>query len=751
MAPTRASSPGSGNGPPPRPEAGTRRFRRAFSGLVAVVIVATLGIAGLRWYSAFRLLSGQAGTTSAGPVILVVIDTLRADRLPIYGYQAGRAPALTAFAREAVVFDRAYAHAPQTLPSHASMFTGRLPFEHKVRDNLGFTLGAGTPTLAEMFRSSGYRTGGFVSAYVLRPETGISQGFDVYDATFPPMAADRSVAQVQRPGPQTLAAAEAWLGSLTSDRLFLFLHLYEPHKPYRPPERFADLGAYDGEVAFADEIVGTLFANLKKRGWYDTATIAVLADHGEGLGDHIEEEHGLFLYDEVIRVPWIMRLPRAQSAGRRVKDPVQHIDLLPTFAALTGLTAPPGLRGRDLSVALFDRGALPAQGIYAEALYPRYHFGWSELLSLTDDRYRYIKAPREELYDLERDPGERANIAAERVQSATALRSALEALVAGRDVEAPSAVSDEDRQRLAALGYVGTQSSSSSGGRRGEARADPKDKAPLLRTYRQAVERISEGRLEEGTRLLRNILDEDPAMTDVWSQYAAALGRLGRFHEAFDAYAHVIKLQPDEPNGPLGASSMLLALNRPEEARAHAELALASAPSQAHQAIALIEVARKRDDEAVRQAELAAAADPGLPMPAFIRGTIAYNNQQYDRALGLLLEAQKGYAQRSAQARDLHFMIGDALARLERYQEAEPYLKEEVRLYPQHVRARAGLALLYQSMGRGADAERTLVDLVRDVPSREASDTAARVWRMFGRPDRAAAVEAEALGRRRSQ
>ena len=164
----------------------------------------------------------------------MVIDTLRADRLPVYGYATGRAPALTAFAREGVVFDRAYAHAPQTLPSHASMFTGRLPFEHKVRDNLGFALGEGTPTLAAMFRASGYKTGGFVSAFVLRPETGVGQGFDVYDATFPAMAADRSAAQVQRPGPQTLAAADAWLTSLTSDRFFLFLHLYEPHKPYSP-------------------------------------------------------------------------------------------------------------------------------------------------------------------------------------------------------------------------------------------------------------------------------------------------------------------------------------------------------------------------------------------------------------------------------------------------------------------------------------------------------------------------------------
>ena len=222
-------------------------------------------------------------------------------------------------------------------------------------------------------------------------------------------------------------------------------------------------------------------------------------------------------------------------------------------------------------------------------------------------------------------------------------------------------------------------------------------------------------------------------MTDVWSQYAAALGRMGRYQEAFEAYGRVIQLQPDEPNGPLGASSMLLALNRPDDARAHAELALTSAPSQAHQALALIEVTRKRDVEALRQAELAATVDPGLPMPAFIRGTIAYNHQRYDEALGFLLEARKGYAQRSAQPRDLHFMIGDSLARLERYAEAEPYLLEEVRLYPQHVRARAGLALLYQSMGRGPEAERALAELVRDVPSREASDTAARVWRMFGR------------------
>jgi choline-sulfatase len=710
------------------------RSRRG-GAVAAGIVVLALGVAAAFW-------SYRRSGVPRGPVIVISIDTLRADRLAVYGYGRGRSPALTAFARDAVVFERAYAHAPQTLPSHASLFTGRLPFEHKVRDNLGFTLGQGAVTLASVFRGAGYSTAGFVSAYVMRRETGIDHGFEVYDATFKASGADRSPAQVQRPGPDTLAATEAWLSSRASDRFLLFFHIYEPHTPYKAPDRFADLAPYDGEVAFADEITGRLLQALKARGWYDAATIVVLSDHGEGLGDHVEEEHGLFLYDEVIRIPWLMKLPHGAGAGRRVSAPVQHIDLLPTLSAMHGLPAPPGLQGRDLTDAMLGRAALPPRGIYAEALYSRYHFGWSELLSFTDERFRYIKAPREELYDLERDPGERENVVGTRQQAAAALRSALDGLVAGRAVDAPSAVSDEDRQRLAALGYVGTQSAAAAAA--SGSLADPKDKAPLLRTYRRAVGMLGDGRPREGAALLATILADDPNMTDVWSQYAAVLGRLGRWQEAFDAYGRMIVLQPDEPSGPLGAASALLMLGRFDDARAHATLAIAKAPSQAHQALALIALAAQRHDDALREADLAAQAEPGLPMPAFIRGAIAYNAGQYPEALRSLVDAQKGWSQRTAQPRDLHFLIGDGLARLERYREAEPYLREEVRLYPQHVRARAGLAMLYQSTGRTADAERTLDALVTEVPTPDARTTAVRVWRMFGRADRAAAVEAEA-------
>ena len=213
---------------------------------------------------------------------------------------------------------------------------------------------------------------------------------------------------------------------------------------------------YDGEVAYSDDIIGQFLAALRRRGWYDDATIVVTADHGEGLGDHQEKEHGLFVYNETIRVPLIVKLPNSRRGGTRVAEPVQHIDLLPTLTGLAGIAPPANRRGRDLQPLLSGRGTIVAEGIYAEALYPRYHFGWSELTSLTDGRYKYIKAPTPELYDLERDPQERDNIAATRAQAATALRSGLEALIAGRDLDAPSAVSAEDRERLAALGYVGT-------------------------------------------------------------------------------------------------------------------------------------------------------------------------------------------------------------------------------------------------------------------------------------------------------
>jgi tetratricopeptide (TPR) repeat protein len=239
-------------------------------------------------------------------------------------------------------------------------------------------------------------------------------------------------------------------------------------------------------------------------------------------------------------------------------------------------------------------------------------------------------------------------------------------------------------------------------------------------------------------------------MTDVWSQQAAVLGRMGRHDEAFRAWQQVIRLNPEEASGPLGASAALVALGRLDEARAHAELAVGRSPAAAHQALATIAVAQRRFEAALGHAEEARKADPTLPLPAYVRGLIEYHQGRYEAALPHLRQARDAYAQRALQIPDLRFYIGDSLARLERYQEAEQFLREEVQIYPNSIRGRAGLAMLYQATGRPADAERAIGQMLAASPSPSAYDTAAQLWRMFGAPQRAAAVEAEARQRFRN-
>ena len=290
-----------------------------------ILILAALGT-GLAAVGGWRY--ARASAPVSGPIVVISIDTLRADHLPTYGYTKVKTPAIDALAADGTVFERAYSHAPQTLPAHASILSGQLPFETGVRDNVGFTVKAGERLLPQMLRERGFATGGIVSAYVLRKETGIAQGFDFFDGEMPPSSPELSIGQVQRDGGESEKIAEHWLDTVGTSRAFLFLHLYEPHKPYAPPDRFAAYAPYDGEIAYTDEIVGRLVQYLKSHQLYDRSTIVLLSDHGEGLGDHGEQEHGLFVYDEAIHVPLIVKQESNVGAGRRVSDLVQHVDMV---------------------------------------------------------------------------------------------------------------------------------------------------------------------------------------------------------------------------------------------------------------------------------------------------------------------------------------------------------------------------------------------------------------------------------------
>jgi len=707
--------------------------------------VALLAAAALAGAAALWALRRDSNAGAGGPLILISIDTLRADRLPAYGYAGIRTPNIDRLAGDGVLFEQAYSHSPQTLPAHTSILSGELPFEHGVRDNIGFTVKDGQRMLQQALRERGYATGGFVSAYVLRKQVGIHQGFDAYDDALPAASPDRPVGQVQRPGMETIDAALKWIDARPAPNFFLFAHIYEPHRPYAPPAAFAAANPYDGEVAYADAIIGRLLDHLRVKGLYDRATIVLLSDHGEGLGDHGEDEHGIFLYRETIQIPLVIKLPGSRGGGRRVSAVVQQIDIAPTLLDIvdSAREAPGTMRGRSLVPALEGSGPLPAASIYSESLSPRYHFGWSELYALTDERYRLIRAPRDELYDITQDPRETRSIQDERPQVRAAMRRALDALIANAPISAPSAVTTEDRQKLAALGYVGTQSGGALD-RPGDGLPDPKDKVGVLQKYKRATELAGARRFAEAAEVYRDLLRDDPGMTDVWLQLAETHNRRGMTEEAVRAFKEVVARDPKNPAGLTGAAAGLLQLGRLDEARAHAELAIAVAPATAHELLARVAIARNDAGAARRAAQLAAAADPGLPLPAFVEGLLLYRQGQYAAAIPHLAAARQAAAGRTVQTLDINYYLADALARLERYAEAEALFKAELGIAPAHVRARAGLAMLYRAVGRTAESDQAIADLIRHAPTREGYDVAAQLWTMFGEPARAAAAAREA-------
>jgi len=409
--------------------------------------------------------SAPAASAHGANLILISIDTLRSDRLPAYGYTEVATPHLDALAADAVTFERAYSHYPMTLPSHASIFTGLLPPAHGVRDNKGYVLADEQVTLAERLRDAGYHTAGVVSSMVIDRRSGIAQGFEEFDD--PQQDAGRQDSRVfrQRPGSRALAIAEAWLDRAPKHRpLFLFVHLFEPHTPREAPEPFASRypDAYDAEVAWVDSLVGEFLASLERRGLYDPALIVLLSDHGEGLGDHVEREHGLTLYREALQVPLFLKLPRQQRAGERIRTPAGLIDVAPTVLALLGVDHD-GLPG----AALLAQAPPEDRPLYAETYFTRYQYGWSELKSVIAADAHYIEAPRPELFDLRRDPQETHNLLPGKTPP-PALRQALSGVQEGRRTTRD--VSREEIEQLAALGYVGGAGEKPLGDR-----PDPKD------------------------------------------------------------------------------------------------------------------------------------------------------------------------------------------------------------------------------------------------------------------------------------
>jgi arylsulfatase A-like enzyme/tetratricopeptide (TPR) repeat protein len=667
------------------------------------------------------------------PVILISIDTLRADHLPAYGYKGVETPAIDAVRRDGVLYEHAYSTTPLTFPSHTTLLTGVLPAVHGVRDNVGYKLDAGKvergelPFLPEILKKAGYATGGAVSAYVLQGKTGLSTGFDFYEDGIE-FRSNTGLGGLQRPGGETLQLAQGWLGSVKDKPFFFFFHIYEPHTPYAPPEPYASRYPlkYDGEIATADHIVGELIDQLKTLGVYDRALVVLLSDHGEGLGDHGEDEHGVLLYNEAIHVPLIVKLPKSQQSGGTVTRPVQLLDVTPTVLGLLGMDVPKVMPGASLLAA-----NVPPRRIYSETYYPRLHFGWNELFSLIDEKDHYIDGPDPELYDRARDPGEKTSILRDERRVYASMRKDLEAY--DRRLAPPAAVDEESRQAMMALGYIGSGGGADSG-----PLPDPKSKIGSLGDLREGFRLTSAKSFPEAAAAFRKVIAQNPKMVDAWEYLGRALQRSGKSEEALAAYQQGLKASNGSPQIAIAAASLYYDLGRLDEAETHAKMALATHSSFAHGLLAQIALQRDDLDRAEKEARAAMDEKSTRLGPMVTLAEVLHARKDDAGALVLTRKAAEIYNQREAKdpelIRGLALIHGKILADQGDAQGAEASFKQEIESFPDSIRAYSNLAILYALSGRSAEVASTLKAMVDKNPYPPAYAEAVKTLRILKDP-----------------
>ena len=635
-------------------------------------------------------------------VVLVTIDTLRADRVGVYGGM-DLTPRLDRIAREGAYASNAMAHVPLTRPSHATILSGRLPWELGVRDNLSPAELPSSPLLAEILKGAGFRTAAFVSSIVLERRGGFGRGFDRYDDEFPKRESADVLDTLQKPGADTLRAALAWLErERTSDRIGLWIHLYEPHDPYEPPEPFASRyrdRPYDGEVAYADALVGQLDDALDRLGLKSQTLLVVASDHGEGLGEHEETLHGFFVYETTLDVPIIFRGPGV-VAGGTIAANVGLVDVLPTTLDLLGVSRPRGLQPSGNSLAGALRGAqapTSASPQYAESLVPLLHFGWSDLRVLRRGSWKYVLAPRPELFDLASDPHERRNVVDEQPAQGAALRATLTRLLEEeRRVTAKSAASAqtlpaETLERLGALGYVsGDASATAASG------ADPKDKIAEFRRandlMRNGILALNRREYAPAARAFEELIGSGIESFESHLYLARSLMGLKRFDRAAPHFEQAARRAPLLEEAWTGWVNARLATHGPQSALDVVREGRAHNPRST--TLAIIEGELQRDlghvDAALATLRDAVAVDATSASAWNALGMTLGGN-------GHLPEAEEAF--RTAIARDgtdhrYFFNLGLALVRQGRGREARPYFERTLQLAPDFTAAREELQKL---------------------------------------------------------
>jgi arylsulfatase A-like enzyme/tetratricopeptide (TPR) repeat protein len=504
-----------------------RRLNRAGLALAAVALVAGAGLLYVMVFSGRT----KVRRDSRLNVLLITLDTTRADRLGAYGYARAKSPNLDSLARNGVRFENVYCQVPLTLPSHCSIMTGTYPFSHGVHDNGTYELGPDHVTVAKILKEKGFKTAAVVASFSVDSRFGLAQGFDFYDDDIQPGLPFKPM-NSERKGEEVVKVFSSWLDKSGSEPFFAWVHFFDPHLPYQPPSPFQEEFAaepYDGEIAYMDACVGKVIEKLRGKNLLGRTLIIAAGDHGEAFGEKVETGHGLFLYDDTLRVPLIFfsenRLPR----GKVIRSRVRLIDIFPSIMDLLGLPKPEPVQGLSLVPYIEGRKRGDLES-YIESFYPRDYFGWSELVGFIKDDWKYIRAPKPELYNLKADPRELSNSFASSGRVASSMNARLEELIkgsAGLAAAKGRKLTAEEEERLRSLGYT----SFAGAGAKSEY-PDPKDKLDLLRLIQQAQGCEFEGKYEESVDIYKQLVPLIPDASSSYVGLALAQARLKRFDEA---------------------------------------------------------------------------------------------------------------------------------------------------------------------------------------------------------------------------
>jgi arylsulfatase A-like enzyme/tetratricopeptide (TPR) repeat protein len=673
-------------------ERGSRRGRKgilvilamagiaAVGGLAYLLISGGLPVPGAKLAAEKRKLFGRLDPRDFN-VLFFTLDTTRADHLGCYGYPYIETPNIDDLAAKGFLFRHVTSQAPLTLPSHSSIFTGTYPCYNGVRDNGGFYLEPEQTTLAEVLKKAGWATSAFIGAFVLDSRWGINQGFDYYYDHFDfTKYKTISFDTVQRDGGEVVRAFFDWLEPHRQAKFFSWIHLYDPHTPYEPPEPFKaryggrPWGLYDGEIAYVDSLIGRVVEKLRGDGLLDRTLIVIAADHGESLGEHDESGHGFFVYDATQSVPLIIRIPSGTRQARFVDSLVENVDIMPSLLEMLGIDVPKEVQGRSFLSLMAGRTGGPEHLGYSETYYPRYRYGWSELRSLRSNAYKFIQAPRPELYDLVRDPHELSNIYTPESPEGWRLERELRDLetqmsAKGVENQGPKNLDNDAREKLMALGYVGGFTSSSKSTGLGE-RGDPKDKILLYNKIKLAEGAATNKEFDDSLKLLDEVLTEDPGIMEarqikasvylqlerpeeaiaecrealkVDENFEAAIFVMARafqsqkkYDEAISGYNRIIQLNQKDPDPHLNLGEIYYTTRELDKAIPNLEMAISLDPqhsAKAHNLLGLAYLEKKMPDRAMEEIGLALQIRPNIPDAHYNLGTIYEHEGDKDKAI----------------------------------------------------------------------------------------------------------------------